>query len=148
MEIKTKYLGDVAIDRDKLITFDTGLPGFEAETQFVLLDFPGNELLQIMQSTQTPNLAFIVTNPHYFFEDYAISLNEHIQKKLDIKSKEDVVILTILTIRDPFPASTINLKAPLVINILTRRAKQYIVDDNSYAMQEKIPLHAMLESGD
>lgn len=147
MTIDTKYLGDIEIEKEKIIHFETGIPGFEAEKQFVLLDIPENDLFQILQSVKTPELAFFVANPYHLFKNYTIKLEEHIIEQLEIKSEKDVVVLSILTIKEPFTSSTVNLKAPIVINITNKRAKQFIMNDDKYSMRTQIPPISTVESG-
>jgi len=135
------------IEQEKIIHFETGLPGFAKETKFVVLDLPGNDLLQILQSIQTTHLAFIVTNPHYFYKDYEFKLDEHVIEALEITSEQEVVILSIMTIRDPFHLSTINLQAPLIINQTNKRAKQYILSNEKYPVKAKISFPTSKERG-
>lgn len=147
MLIDTKYLGEMEIDRNKIIHFTSGLPGFPEENKFVILDIPRNDLLQILQSVQTPSLAFFVTNPHHFYQNYEFTLDEHIIEHLHIENKNEIVILAIMTIQDPFHLSTINLQAPLIINSRNKRAKQYILPPDTYEMKAKISLPHAEEKG-
>lgn len=147
MHIETKYVGKIEIDEQKLIHFETGLPGFKEENKFVLIDLPGNDVLQILQSVQTSELAFIVTNPHLFYKDYEFTLDEHIIETLQIENEQDVVVLSIMTIQDPFHASTINLQAPLIINERNKLAKQYILSSDKYPVKAKISLPTNEEKG-
>lgn len=148
MLVETKYLGEMEIDEEKTIQFASGLPGFHDETRFAILDIPGNELLQILQSIETPSLAFFVTSPHYFYKDYEFKLDDHIIDALQITEQKDVVILSIMTIKEPFSASTINLKAPIIINSAKKSGKQFILNDDKYTMQAKISLPTSEERGD
>lgn len=140
MNIKTKYLGEMTIDEAKIIQFESGLPGFLEEKKFVVLDIPGNELLQILQSVNTSELAFIVTNPHFFYENYQFKLDEQTIDMLKVQEKEEVVIMSILTVRDPFKLSTINLQAPVIINSSSKLGKQVILNDDKYSMKASISL--------
>jgi|SRR5690625_1312548 len=147
MIIETKYLGKMEIDKANIIFFESGLPGFKDENKFVILDIPENEVMQILQSVNTPHLAFIVTNPHYFYKEYEFELDEPIVESLQITDKNQIVILTIMTIHDPFHTSTINLQAPLIINSKTKRAKQYILPNEAYDVKATISLPARNEKG-
>lgn len=147
MLIKTKYLGEVDVDQNKTIHFTAGLPGFPEENKFVILDIPGNDLLQILQSMQTPSLAFFVTNPHHFYQDYEIMLDDHIIEHLHIENESEIVILSIMTVQDPFHLSTINLQAPLIINSKNKRAKQFILPHDKYEMKAKISFPLAKEKG-
>lgn len=146
MIIETKYLGEIEISDDKIVHFESGIPGFEDEKKFILLDIADNIIFQILQSVETKELAFFVVNPYILFEDYSIKLNENIIESLDIKEENDVAVLTVMTIKEPFSNSTVNLKAPLIINLKNKRAKQYILNDDTYSMRVTIPQHK-LESG-
>lgn len=148
MLVETKYLGELEVDEEKIIHFASGLPGFLDEKKFAVLDIPGNELLQILQSIQTPNLAFFVTNPHYFYESYEFKLDEHIIDALQITEEKEIVILSIMTIKDPFHTSTINLQAPIIINSKKKSGKQYILNDEKYTMKAKISLPTTETRGD
>lgn len=135
MLIETKYLGEVEIDESKLLTFPSGLPGFNDEKQFVLLNFPGSDTFQILQSVANKNLAFIVTNPYHFYDDYEIKLDNQIRTVLQIERPDDVLILAIVTLKDTIYKSTMNLKAPLIINRNSMHGKQYILNDQTYSMK-------------
>ena len=136
--IQTKYLGEVEISEDKIVHFESGIPGFENEKRFVLLDIDEKIIFQILQSVETKNLAFFVVNPYLLFEDYSIDLNDSIIESLDIREEKDVVVLSIMTLKEPFSESTVNLKAPLIINLKNKRGKQYILQDDTYSMRVTI----------
>lgn len=135
MIIETKYLGEVEIDKSKILTFQSGLPGFVDEKEFVLLNFPENELFQILQSVNNINLAFIVTNPYEYYSDYEIKLDTQIRENLKIKQTSDVLVLAVVTLKDTIYKSTMNLKAPLIINQELKYGKQYILNDQTYSMK-------------
>lgn len=138
MLAQTKYLGEIEISEESIIHFPTGLPGFIDERQFALLDFPGNDFFQLLQSLTTPDLAFVVTDPYAFYEEYAFDLDDQTLEILDIEERKEVLILVIVTINEPFEKSTLNLKAPLVLNIVKHRAKQYILQSEEYIAQAPI----------
>lgn len=148
MRIDTKYLGEMDIDEEKTIHFETGLPGFLEEKEFIILDIPGNDLLQLLQSLHTPNLAFFIANPHQFEQTYHFKLSDSTVEYLNITSEEEVVILSILTVNDPFEKSTINLQAPIVINSKTKQGKQIILNDEKYDMKTPIAFSKKEERGD
>lgn len=138
MQIKTKYLGEVEIEKANIITFAAGLLGFEDETEFVLLDLEENDALQILQSVKTSDLAFVVSNPHLYYPEYEFKLEQPVIDTLAIDNEEQIAILSILTLKEPFKESTINLQAPIIINTETKQAKQYIVNDENFNMRARI----------
>ncbi|MFA1821345.1 flagellar assembly protein FliW [Virgibacillus oceani] len=132
MRIQTKYLGEAKIKSANIITFAAGIPGFNEETEFVLMDIPGNAGFQILQSVTSVNVAFIVTNPHQIYPKYTFELDDNMLETLQIKNEKEVVVLTIVTIKDPFQESTLNLKAPIIINPVSKKGKQYIINHDEY----------------
>nr|WP_318539347.1 flagellar assembly protein FliW [Terribacillus saccharophilus] len=139
MNIETKYFGSMKINEEKIIRFDKGLPGFQGEKAFVLIDFPDNPVFQILQSTTTETVAFVVASPYHFNKEYAFDLGEQIKEELGITKPEQVKVLSILTLRDPFMNSTINLQAPVVINANSLKGQQIILSDD---FSSRTPLHA------
>lgn len=148
MNIGTKYLGDIQIAEENIITFPSGLPGFSDEHKFVLLNIPSEatDTFQVLQSVKTTELAFIVTNPYYFYQDYEFTLEDGIIEQLKIAEKEDVIVLAIVTLQEPFEESTINLKAPLIINYKENLGKQYILHTDMY--KTRTPLSVSLSKED
>lgn len=138
MNIETKYLGAVKIEKEDILQFSNGIPGFQQEKQFVLLGLPGNPLFQILQSVHTAGLAFIVADPYHFYPEYSFELDDSTVDALQIKAREDVMVLSIITLKEPFMNSTINLKAPLIINPTITSGRQYILNTDTYSMKASI----------
>ncbi|MFD2629166.1 flagellar assembly protein FliW [Oceanobacillus kapialis] len=133
MRIQTKYLGEVEVDEQQLIHFATGIPGFINEKRFMLMNLADNPTFSILQSVDTKDVAFVVTSPHNIYPDYMLKLDETILANLQIESESDVLLFSIVTLKNPFQKSTLNLKAPLVINSRNKRGKQYIVAVDDYS---------------
>lgn len=132
MNIETKYHGTVSIDDQDIITFKKGIPGFLDEHQFALLSFDNGAPFAILQSINTPALAFVVTNPFDFYPDYEFELPDQAIDQLSIIDQKDVAVYGILTVHDNFEQSTINLQAPVVINHTKQLGKQVVLTNTSY----------------
>jgi len=140
MNIHTKFFGVVEIKEENIIEFPNGVPGFEQEKEFVLLEIDEQGTYSSLQSVNQPGIALVVTNPYLFFSDYEFDLDHNTINLLQIKSNEDVMVLSVLTLKDPFIDSTANLQAPIIINYKTNKAKQLILNDSNF--QTKQPLFA------
>ncbi|WP_067843222.1 flagellar assembly protein FliW [Amphibacillus sediminis] len=145
MQIQTKYFGEIMVDQNNTITFSNGLPGFQDEKEFILIDLPNNPIFQVLQSIKQEDIAFIVTNPYHFYQDYEIELDDTILEQLAISSEEQVMVLSILTLNEQFEKSTINLQAPIIINQDKKLAKQYVTNDSRYLT--RAPLKPVMEQG-
>ncbi|WP_026694349.1 flagellar assembly protein FliW [Peribacillus kribbensis] len=133
MLIKTKYHQEVEINEREIIQFEEGIPGFIEEKKFVFL--PLNDELFVLQSTNEKNIAFVTINPFTIQKDYEFSLDDNTIEQLKIDAAEDVTVYSIMSVRDPFNTSTINLAAPVVINYKARLGKQVILEKADYSIR-------------
>lgn len=131
MQIETKYFGQITIEPNNFIQFDSGLPGFLEEKQFILLPMEETPFW-ILQSVQTSQIAFVLSDPFVHFPKYEFKLTDEVQEKLQIKQEKEVAVFVILTVADPFANTTANLKAPVIINERTKQAKQIILTEQNY----------------
>ncbi|RYG74393.1 flagellar assembly protein FliW [Lentibacillus lipolyticus] len=138
MHIQTKYFGEMNVDKGSFIQFPDGLPGFPDEKQFVLLNLSEKSIYQVLQSVENPAIAFVVVNPYDIYQDYVIDLDDNLIDTLQITDKRDVVVMSIVTLKDPFESSTINLKAPIIIHSRTSQGKQYILHTDEYPTKASI----------
>ncbi|MBU5594111.1 flagellar assembly protein FliW [Amphibacillus sp. MSJ-3] len=135
MNIQTKYFGALTIAEADLIKFPNGLPGFPDEKNFALINIPDNPTFLVLQSITEENIAFIVMPPLELYQDYEVKLDDSTLELLEIESEQDVSLLGIITLKEKFSKSTINLQAPIVINHRKRLAKQYITNHKAYSTQ-------------
>ncbi|MTI69501.1 MAG: flagellar assembly protein FliW [Firmicutes bacterium] len=132
MKINTKYLGEVEIEKEKIINFKKGLLGFETLKEYVILNIPNNEAFQCLQSIKDPKVVFIITNPFLFFKDYDIKIDDEELKKIKITNNKELLLYSIVTIPKDIKKMTANLLAPIVINIDKRIAKQIVLENTNY----------------
>src|SRR5699024_5299944 len=142
MKIGTKYIGEIELEQEHIIEFQTGLPGFLDEKRFVLLNIPCNTVFQTLHSVITPNLTFVVTDTYFIYQDYTFELDDNMIAYLKLETERDVKVLSIVTLKKPFDESTINLKAPIIINVNSNQGKQYILNDDTYLTKAPITTQA------
>ncbi|MEQ6377583.1 flagellar assembly protein FliW [Bacillaceae bacterium S4-13-56] len=145
MKIETKYLGEIEVSEEQVITFPHGIPGFHEFKKFVLLEIPETPPFMVLQSVEESYVAFVVVNPYVFRKDYEFNLNESAQELLEVDSETDLKIFSILSLKDPFASSTINLQAPIIINAKKKIGKQYITNSKSFSTKEPITSSAVKE---
>lgn len=136
--IFTKYHGEVDPAGKLSFEFEEGIPGFKHDKTFLLLPLDGSEVFEVLQSTVSPDLAFVVANPFDFYPDYEINLDVSSIEKLSIQDPSHVLLKSVITLHSPFSASTLNLQAPIVINSAEKKAKQWIRNDNRYTSREPL----------
>lgn len=134
MEIISPIHGTIEYKDEDIITFRKGIPGFEEYTKYILKGINESSFL-ILQSLDNCELGFILASPFMVEEDYEIILTEELVKKINLKSPDEVVIYSIVTLNSDLNKATINLKAPLVINIKDNLGEQFIVDKEQYKIK-------------
>ncbi|MFA9458575.1 flagellar assembly protein FliW [Halalkalibacter sp. AB-rgal2] len=138
MKIKTKYIGEIDVKDEQIITFPTGIPAFDDETSFVLHPFDEQSPFLVLQSTKSVEIAFILVNPFDFVPNYEVKLQESTKEQLNIEKPEEVSTYVLLTVKEPFAETTANLQGPIIINVRTNKAKQILMSDSSYTTKHQI----------
>ncbi|MBN1575045.1 MAG: flagellar assembly protein FliW, partial [Chitinispirillaceae bacterium] len=83
-------------------------------------------------------LRFAVINPLLFAPEYSPAIVKEQLEDLEIRKPEDILLYTIVTIRENPLESTANLGGPLIVNRQKRIGKQIIIDDDRYGTQEPL----------
>jgi len=138
MIIKTKFLGEVEIKEEDSIIFPDGILGFEESRKFILLDIPENDFFKIFQDVEREYVSFIVTDPFEFKTDYDMEVPDSELLKINIRKKEQIAMLNIVTLSDVFEKSTMNLLAPIILNTENRIGKQYVLSNVSYSTKHPL----------
>ncbi|MFW5686612.1 MAG: flagellar assembly protein FliW [Halanaerobium sp.] len=138
MEIMTRDFGKLKVAESDIISFASGMPGFEGLKDFVLLPLAEESPFIIMQSVEDPDIAFVTVEPGNLIQDYEFEISDKTEEELKIESISNLLILNIITLKDQIKNSTANLSAPIVINIEEKLAKQVILDDQRYQVRYKI----------
>ncbi|KPN97418.1 flagellar assembly protein FliW [Lysinibacillus sp. ZYM-1] len=130
MKIATKFLGEIEVAEKDLLTFEHGLLGLEGHKKFVLLPISEEHPLVLLQSVEEVEIGFVVAYPFAFKKDYSFDLSEEDLEQLQIENEEDVLTYSVVTMKETLQESTINLLAPLVINMDKKCGKQIVLQDN------------------
>lgn len=138
MIIETDYLGEIEIDPSNIIKFEHGIPGFEEEKEFILLSIDEQSAFHMLQSIKSHTLAFVVIDPVFVTLEYSFEIDESIAHSLEIKEEKEVEIYSIVSLKDTIANSTINIKAPIIINKRNNKAKQVILDKEEYTTRHPI----------
>ncbi len=144
MVIKTSRFGLVEFKIEDVLTFQEGLLGFKDLREFVLLDDPNDDIFAWLQSCELPTVAFPVLEPEIFGHKYNISLNRTDLENLKLAAVDTPSFFNIITIPNDPTQMTANIKAPIVINIKAKLARQCVLQDNHLAIKE--PIFTKLQS--
>ena len=136
MKIQTTRFGEIEGDEKLIFDFKMPILGYNEETEFVLVESKEASLFKWLQSTHTPDLAFLSTSAGFFGIDYVFELPDEAESILDVKSAEDLVVLNIAKVPNNNPrATTVNLLAPIVLNIKNNKAGQVILSGSGFSVE-------------
>jgi len=142
-QIPTKYFGPVEYQETDVVQFPCGLPGFESETQFLLIEPENSAPLIFLQSMRQSGLCFLTLPILTVDPRYHLSVNVDDLRLLEFHSEQapqigvDINCLTVIAVAES-GAATANLLAPLVINRSNRLALQAIRIDTVYSHQHPL----------
>ncbi len=129
MKLTTVRFGDIAIEESKIITMKGGILGFQHIKQYVLLGRSDNVPFQWLQAVDDGAVAFVVINSFIVVHDYQFTLPDKERMLLEIDSSDDVCSFSIATIKSkPFQV-TVNLRAPVVINVKKNLGKHNVLKE-------------------
>ncbi len=117
--------------------FEEGIPGFPHLQFFQLQQQEANSPFFLLTSIEDPNIEFGVIDPFSFYSDYEFTLSDPVKDSLKITENTNIAVLNIVTIR-PGGEVTVNLKAPLVMNMDNRMAKQVILSEENYQVRQRL----------
>ncbi len=138
-KVNTVRFGEIEVEEDKIVHFETGIPAFEEEHEFLIIPYDEESPYVFLQSLTTPDLAFLMTVPFVFFPDYEFEIDDESLGKLGIREQEELLIYTILTLPGGrVKDMTANLMAPVVINTTNMQARQVVLDRSRYTTKHRL----------
>ncbi|MWV46608.1 flagellar assembly protein FliW [Paenibacillus sp. HJL G12] len=116
--------------KEEVFEFKNGIPGFEQYNRYMIQSH--DEYFSILQSVENEGVAFIITNPFIFFNEYEFELSDNDQELLGITNIKDVVVRSIVTWGDDPTKTTTNLMAPIILNVQNKRGRQVVLYPTPY----------------
>ena len=141
MKADSRIFGKIEIEDDKIITLEKGMIGFPNLNHFALIYDEEKEKkynsIMWLQSMDDADIAFPVMMPHMVKEDYNPNVSEEMIAPLGELTPENTYILVTVTVPKKVEEFSVNLKAPVVINMDNRKGVQLIVEDD-YPVKYKV----------
>ncbi|MEC8320774.1 MAG: flagellar assembly protein FliW [Planctomycetota bacterium] len=136
MNLETTRFGNVEIEDDRVITFPSGMLGFSSYSKFVLLQPDEQGVFFWLQSTEAPDLAFVVTDPALWIPDYQANIRKDQMEELGMSELAEAQVLVIVNKRDDVITS--NLQGPLVVNVQGRTGMQLVLADKRWSTRHEL----------
>ncbi|HEV2199056.1 MAG TPA: flagellar assembly protein FliW [Bryobacteraceae bacterium] len=136
--VQTRDFGELPCDPSAELAFPLGIPGFEDQRRFVLIELPALSPVVLLQSLETSSLCFLAIAVSVLDSGYRSGI-----------APEDLQVLGLDENRQPWPDEealfmailspsadgtlTANLLAPVVVNLRTRVGLQAVRSDRLYS---------------
>jgi flagellar assembly factor FliW len=143
--IATPRFGEVTFTADDVFDFPWGLPGFSHLRHFLALSLDDQPHFVWLQSTEDPSVALPAADPWRVFPDYEPKLPPYAIESLGVQSSEDFTVLGIVVVTKDAEEMTINLMAPVVVNLKTRVGRQVMLENSGYSVRTPLPRKAVAQ---
>ena len=127
MKVNTRRFGTLTLNTEDIIIFPRGVLGFLDLRRFVILDHK-NGPFRWLQSTDDPDVAFVLLDPTLIVDEYSVSLSDRDINQLLLDPQhddDDLLVMTIANVSTP-DTPTLNLLAPICISAQNRRGIQTV----------------------
>lgn len=138
MILKTKFHGEVNYKKEDIITFNKGILGFEDMKEYILFPLQSNDTFKVLHSINNEDIGFIVVSPFDICKSYEFELNKSQESELEVKTSQDVMVYSIVTVSHKLSDITVNLRAPIIINCNKNLGKQIVLNDEKYKVKTPI----------
>lgn len=127
MDIFTTRFGTLSVHPQDELLFEQGLVGLETCRRWVVLTDAENSCLGWLQSIEHGHVAMGIVSPRRFVPDYQLRVDRDDLRGLELGTVRDAQVVVIASRQAN--GLTLNLRAPLVINVEKRRGCQVIAKD-------------------
>lgn len=118
------------------LSFTSPLPGLGPLVDFTLDPVEGADGLYALQSVDSPDRRMFVLDAAVYLPGYAPFLNDHECEVLELSRSEDVMVLVVSNTSEG--KTVVNLLAPIVVNTLTARCTQVILEDQDFPIKQDL----------
>lgn len=131
--------GEMTYAETDVIEFPWGLPGFPTSHRWLLLSLETQPGFVWLQSLEDLKIALPTIDPWMLFESYEPRMPAYAFVALEVKDAADFTTLCVVVVTENAEEMTINLMAPIVVNLRTRRARQVLLENSNYSPREPVP---------
>ena len=141
---QTTHFGEIEFEEAAVVHFPRGLPAFEDEVRFLLIERAETAPVVFLQSLTRGPLVFMALPARLIDPAFQLDLQPDECEALGIAGAadglddgRDLICLALLTVRE-HAAVTANLLAPVVIGARSRHALQIIQTDSGYRVDQPL----------
>lgn len=134
--IRSKLYGELRPQQHQIYEFKQGIVGFSHLNRFALLPYEDTQLF-VLQSFQD-EISLLLLPAAMSRNSDGFQVDDATIKELGVHDAEDVIVFYILRFIDEQPY--INLKAPILIVPNSQKGCQYIINDDTVSVRERLVL--------
>jgi flagellar assembly factor FliW len=127
MEVSTSRFGKLVASPGDVLLFEQGLIGLPNSRRWIVLADAQNAALGWLQCVDDPDMAVGVVSPRRFISDYQLRAGKDDLAPLGLADVRDAQVVVIVSRH--LEGLSLNLQAPLVINVEQRRGRQVVAKD-------------------
>lgn len=142
MHIYTTRFGAVQIESDDILLFPNGLIGLEDVRHWVLLADQAHADVGWLQSVSRPDTAMAVVSPRKFSPQYSLRVERGEIEPLELPAPDRAFVLAVVS--KDHSHLTLNLRAPLVLNLERCLGRQIVTTDDQPLRLEVAQLYSAL----
>jgi len=136
MNVQTTRFGMVKLDEKRVINFPAGLLGFSSYKSFALLQPDDDGVFYWLQSLESPELAFVVSDPTLWVQGYEACIRREQMEELALDKLADAQVFVI--VNKYGRTLTANMQGPLVINLANQKAMQLVLAEKRWTTRHEI----------
>lgn len=140
MKLKTQIFGEIEIDETKKLVFDQGVIGYPDYRDFFLLhdsEREGKSFISWLQSADDDCFALPVVDPLVVDETYNPLVEDEILAGLG-SVEDEFTVLTTIRVPAEIEKMTVNMKAPIIVNVTTQKCCQIIIENQGYDIRKPV----------
>ena len=142
----TARFGVLSVNEEDVLRFPKGIPGFYEHREWALAGEDDNPV-KWLQSLSDGAIALPVMPPQAVLPDYNARIVSGDLEELAVEDPGGLSILVVVSIPPDAPWNmTANLRAPIVVNVAKRLAKQVICSNEEYGLRAFVLSDAMRAS--
>lgn len=127
MELNTIRFGKITIDEKSILHFPDGLYGFEGLHQFAIVNCKETLPIYWLQSVEDGQVSLPIIDPFIIKPDYVIDVDDKELKIIETDREDDIIVYNVVVLPKDITQITMNLVAPIIINVKKNLAKQVIL---------------------
>lgn len=128
MDILTTRFGTLLVPEQDELYFDRGIIGLEDCKHWVVLSDAENPALGWLQSIEHGHIALGIVSPRRFVPDFQFRVERDDLQTLELATIRDAEVAVVASRQTE--GLTLNLRAPLIINVENRRGCQVVAKDD------------------